>query len=200
MAESVSYEGGNKLQAGWMTTDQIPVGIDTYYDGMLLEYQSEGTPVTAGTGDGVASAVTAEPGVLIGAWVLTFTAALIADLTDPNGTVIEQGITITDGGAATFTIAGLTFTVTDGAAAFIATDTITMTMAAGEYVALANGILGAIYNGVDAKVYASSGVADAIMGGEISEDGLVDTAGSALTITEADRAAFDAAGFHIKRT
>jgi len=200
MAEDVTYEGGNKLQAGKITTDQIPVAADTYYDGMLLEYQSAGTPVTAGTGDGVASAVTAAAGVLIGAWVLTFTAALVADLTDPNGTVIEQDITITDGGAATFTIAGLTFTVTDGSTAFIATDTITMTIAAGVYLALANGMLGAIYNGVDAKVYASAGVSDAIMGGEISEDGLVDTAGAALTITEADRAAYSSAGFYIKRT
>ena len=113
MGEDVTYEGGNKLQAGWMTTDQVPVVADTYYDGMLLEYDS----------------VTADA-----------------------------------------------------------------------YQALSAGTLAGIYNGVDAKVYSTAGVADCIMGGEISEDGLVDAAGVALTLTEDQRAAYRDAGFYIKRT
>jgi len=40
MGEAVTYEGGRKLQAGWVTTDQIPLGADTYYVGMELEYDA----------------------------------------------------------------------------------------------------------------------------------------------------------------
>ena len=35
---TVTYEDGNNLAAGWITTDQVPLVADTYYTGMLLEY------------------------------------------------------------------------------------------------------------------------------------------------------------------
>ena len=40
MGETTTYEDGKKLQAGWITTDQLPLAADTYYDGMLLEYDA----------------------------------------------------------------------------------------------------------------------------------------------------------------
>ena len=40
MGETTNYENGRKLQAGWVTTDQIPLAADTYYPGMELEYDA----------------------------------------------------------------------------------------------------------------------------------------------------------------
>jgi hypothetical protein len=40
MGTAVTYEDGKQLQAGWVTTDQVPLSADTYYDGMLLEYDA----------------------------------------------------------------------------------------------------------------------------------------------------------------
>lgn len=40
MGTAVAYEDGKQLQAGWVTTDQVPLAIDTYYDGMELEYDA----------------------------------------------------------------------------------------------------------------------------------------------------------------
>lgn len=37
MSESVTYGDGRELQAGWVTTDQVPLAADTYYPGMELE-------------------------------------------------------------------------------------------------------------------------------------------------------------------
>ncbi len=38
--DTVSYGEGKKLQAGWITTDQVPIAADTYFDGMELEYDA----------------------------------------------------------------------------------------------------------------------------------------------------------------
>lgn len=198
MGETTNYGEGRKLQAGIVTTDQIPLGADTYYPGMLLEYQGTGTAVTTGTGDGVASDIVAESGVALGAYTCTFTAALVCDLSDPDGNVIATGLTVPDGGSATFKIDGLTFTLTDGATAWVATDTIAMTVVAGTYIALADGTLGAIYN-ADERTLSSAGYGDCIMGGEIDETGLVSDANVTLVLTEDQRAAYSAAGFYIKR-
>lgn len=40
MSEAVTYEAGKKLIGGWVSTDQVPLAADTYYDGMLLEYDA----------------------------------------------------------------------------------------------------------------------------------------------------------------
>lgn len=41
MSETVNYGDGRQLQAGWVTTDQVPLaGPDTYYPGMELEYDA----------------------------------------------------------------------------------------------------------------------------------------------------------------
>jgi len=195
--ETVALEGGRKLQAGWMTTRKRLVGIDTYYIGMLLEYQAGVTGATVGTGTGTGSAV-ADATVGLGIYTLTFTAALIADLTDPAGVVLAQGLTFDDGAATVLKVGGLTITVTDGGTAFIAGDTITLTVIAGELVALASGTLAGIYNGEDARILSAQGTSDVIVAGEISEYGIVDGAGDTLALTDDQIEAFRIAGFYMK--
>jgi len=67
------------------------------------------------------------------------------------------------------------------------------------YEALASGTLAGIYNGTDGRVLAAPGEDNVIVAGEISEEGLVDASGDALTVTEDQRAAFRDAGFYLKR-
>ena len=197
MAE-VTMEKGRELIAGFVTTRQIPLAIDTYYIGMRLEYQGDVAVGQTGTGNEVLSNVIAGPDVPVDVYTLTFTAALVFDLTNAAGDVLAQDLTINDGGARTFTVEGLTFTVTDGGTAFIATDTLVATVTTGEYVAIANGALAAIYNGTDERVLSSAGVDDCIVGGEISKTGLKTDADAAVTLTEGEIAAYAAAGFYIK--
>jgi len=106
-----SYEGGRKLAAGWISTDQAPLAADTYYQGMLLEY------------DAVTNNV---------------------------------------------------------------------------YQALSAGTLAAIYNGPDGDTVTLGDERNLIIAGEISASGLVDATGAALTLTEANKAAYRDAGFYIK--
>ena len=198
--ETQAYADGNILIAGAITTDQKALEADTYYQGMLLEYQAAGTGVTAGTGNGTATLITAGGEVKTGAWVLTFTAALVADLEDPDGNIVAQDLTFNDGATTLMKVAGITFTITDGGTAFVATDTITMTIeTAGTYLALDEGEVAAIFNG-PTTVLASAGYGSVITSGEIYEGGIVDTSGDALTITEFVRASMQKNGFYLRRT
>ncbi|NCC66296.1 MAG: hypothetical protein EOM15_16785, partial [Spirochaetia bacterium] len=173
-----NYKTGSNLQAGPISTRQLPIGIDTYYKGMLLEYQADGVAVKTGTGTGTVTNVIAGADVQPGVWVLTMTGALAAKLADPNGNIVAQGIALTDGGAVTVKIAGITMTITDGGTPFVATDSFAITIeSAGTYVALDKGQLGAIYNGTDGRVLAAEGVDDCIVGGEIYKRGIVDASG-----------------------
>ncbi len=199
MSETTNYGEGRKLQACWVTTDQVPLAADQYFSGMLLEYAAAGTAVTTGTGNGVASAISADSSVPAGVYTCTFTAALVCDLSDPDGNVIATGLTVPNGSTATFKTDGITFTLTDGSTAWVATDTIAMTIAsAGVYQALAGGKLGAIYNSAG-RTLATPGQDYCIMAGEIDESGLVNNAGVTLTLTEAQRAEYRDSGFYIKR-
>lgn len=38
--DTIDYGEGRKLQAGWVTTDQVPLAADTYYPGMELEFDT----------------------------------------------------------------------------------------------------------------------------------------------------------------
>jgi len=38
--EKVTFEGGRKLQAGWISTRKALLAADTYFVGMLLEYNT----------------------------------------------------------------------------------------------------------------------------------------------------------------
>ena len=195
--ETQAYKSGDKLIAGSVFTEQVPLPADTYYRGMRLEYQADGAVVADGsnTGDGTITAVIAGAGVKSGAWVFTLTAALTAKLADPDGYIVADDIILTDGGAVTVKIAGITMTITDGGTAWVATDFFTITIeAAGEYVALDKGNVIAIYNGPE-RTLTSAGVGSVITGGEIYEGGLVDASNAALTMTKAIRAALRKAGF-----
>lgn len=39
---STSFNEGGKLIAGFVSTDQVPLAADTYYNGMILEYDDTG--------------------------------------------------------------------------------------------------------------------------------------------------------------
>ena len=197
----MDYGTGKNLQASEnFHVAQIKVAADTYYTGMRLEAQKAGTPVTAGTGNGVGSDVVAGPNVKSGAWVFTFTAALVGDLADPDGNIIAQGLTVPNGDSASFDINGLKFTLTDGVTAWVATDTVTMTIAtAVTYTALDEGELAALFYGVDEEVVSSAAYRQCVLGGDIAESGLQSTAGAAVTLTDADRAAYAQRGFFMQR-
>ena len=191
--------GARAVLGGMISTRQIPLAADTYFIGMRLEYKASGSGVTTGTGDGVASAISASPLAKPGVWTFLFTAALIGDLSDPDGNVVAVGLTVPNGGSETFKINGLTFTLTDGGVAWIATDSIAMTVvSAGEYSILDEGTIASIYNGTDGRVLASPGVDDCIVWGEIPRSGFVDDAGDAVTLTEGDIALYRVAGFLVK--
>lgn len=201
------YSAGKKLIAGWITTDQVTVAADTYYIGMRLEYQADGvaTADAGNTGDGTVTSVVAEQ-IASGDYVLTCTAAVtnggVFKLEDPDGNIIASGLEMDAGAGAatTFKVAGMTFTITDGATDFAAGDFFTIEIeAAGEYVALADGKLAAIYNAQDEEVYSASGKADCIMAGEIFIEGLKTDADAAVTLTEAEIASYRNQGFYIKR-
>jgi len=208
MSTDVTYEGGQNLQAGPISTDQIPLDADTYYPGMLLEYSADGVVTADGgnTGDGTVTAVTANDKAVSGSYNLECIEAVtnggVFKLEDPSGNIVASDLTIDVGaGAATiFTVAGLTFTITDGATDFAAGDKFTLAIeTGGTYKALATDVnLGAIYNGAE-RTLSSAGVGQAIMSGEINESGLVDSSDSALTLTEDQRAIYRSRGFDIKR-
>jgi hypothetical protein len=199
--ETTNYGTGRNLIAGPISGRVLPVAADTYYVGMLLEYKAAIT-VTDGatnTGDGTVTVASANIKAMSGSWTLKMTAALVADLYDPNGIKVVEGIALTDGDATIVKAAGLTFTVTDGAVAFVADDEFTLAVpTTGTMVALADGPLGAIYNGVDEKVYSSAGYANCLVGGDIYKGGIVDASGDALTLTVQQLMAFAREGFYIK--
>lgn len=118
-------------------------GTDVFAAGTILARRAIANAVTAsavtGTGNGTVTLATvaAGPAVpIVGAYVLTCTAAVtnggVWSLTDPNGSLVATGLTMTAGaGAATaFEVAGLLFTITDGSTDFAAGDTATLTVAA----------------------------------------------------------------------
>lgn len=195
--ETQSYTEGTGLVAGEVFGEQVPLAADTYYPGMLLEYQADGA-VTAGgtnTGNGTVTAVVAGPDVKTGDWTLTLVAALEAKLADPDGNVVAEHISLADGDAVTVKVAGITMTITDGATAFVATDDFTIAIeTGGTYVALDEGDIMAIYSGPE-RTLSSAGYGSVFTGGEIYEGALVDASDDALTVTEAIRAKLRRAGF-----
>lgn len=195
------YSEGNILVAGEIRSAQVPLVADTYYQGMPLKYEVDGSAAAdaGNTGNGTVTAITAGPDVPAGAYVLTMTAALVAKLEDPNGAVLAAGLSLTDGGAETYNINGLSFTVTDGGTAFAADDFFTITVGTAGKYEYTTGAPDAIYNGEDARVLSSAGTGSVLIGGEIYEGGVVDDSGDAITFTEASRAAYAAKGFFVKQ-
>lgn len=191
------YTEGTGLIAGQVFAEQVPLDADTYYAGMLLEYQTDVTiGDVVGDGDGTVDAVVAGADVKTGEWSLELVAALEAKLIDPDGYVCGEHITLTDGDSVTVKRAGMTITITDGATTpFSAGDTIAITIGTGgSYAALDKGDIIAIYNGPE-RTLSSAGYGSVLTGGEIYEGALVDASNSALTLTEAYRAKLRRAGF-----
>ena len=192
---SQALDGGNKLIAGAVTTEQVDLAADTYYRGMPLACAITTTAAaTDGTGNGTATLLSADPGVPAGAYVLTATAALVFDLASPGGDIIATGLTVENGGATAFDVAGLKFTLTDGATAWVATDSITITVSANSVYSYSATQMDAFYNG-ETKTLSSAGYGSVITSGEICEGGIVDDSGDALTITDTLRAEMRSKGF-----
>lgn len=90
------------------------------------------------TGDGTVTAVAAAVGgvPIVGTYTLTNTFAVVNggvwSLTDPNGNIIVDGLTMNvgAGGATVFVAGGITFTITDSATDFAAADMFTIAIAA----------------------------------------------------------------------
>ena len=197
---SQALESGNELVAGPVFTEQVNLAADTYYQGMPLKYVGVVTAsAVTGDGGGSASAASADANVLPGAYTLTATAALVMELSNPDGEVIEGGLALTDGDSKTFHVQGLHFTVTDAGTAFSVGDTITLTVtAAGVYSYDAGGPFDAFYNG-PTKTLSSAGYGFVVTGGEIYEGGIVDDSGSALSITVGMRTNMRRNGFAPRR-
>lgn len=197
---ATDYLSGNKLIAGPVSTEQVDLAADVYYRGMPLKYGS--TPVATGpvTGNGTCTVLSAAAGVKSGAWTLVFSAALVADLKDPAGTIVGTYAIIAGIGSETvIEYKGLRFTIKVGATAFAGTTIWTITVpSAGTYAYTAVGPFDAFYNGAT-KTLASAGFGSVVTAGEIYEGGIVDGSGDALTITDAMRADMRAAGFAPKQ-
>jgi hypothetical protein len=194
------YDDGNDLVAGRVETDQVALVADTYYLGMPLKYEIDGTAAVVGTGNGTATDITANANVAAGAWTCTFTAALVFDLADPAGNIVGQ-FSVPNGDSLDINYNGLVFTITDGSTAWVATDVVTITIGTGgkfEYQSDLSAV-DAFFNG-PATVLASAGYGSVIKSGEIYQAAIVDDSNSAITLTEATIAQLAKDGFIVKRT
>ena len=120
-------------------------GSGTVEEGTLLARQAVDVAVVdtpAGTGNGtmVVTVTGVDEVPIPGSWVLECTFATTNDgvwkLTDPNGNIVADNLTLRVGNAlvTTFNEAGLTMAITEGSTDFVATDTFTM-------VVVANGLM-----------------------------------------------------------
>lgn len=187
--------GGHSLVCGPVVTSPIGLEADTYYKGMPLKYAADvSVGDITGTGNGTVTLLSADKSLPVGDYTLLFTGALAADLKDSDGNILKSFV-FADGAATKCFYNGLKFTVTDGSTAFVATATFVITVAAGVYE---YNIVSpeAIYNGVDERVLSASGVANAIVFGEIVESGLRSDANAVLTLTDADRVKYRENGIY----
>ena len=116
-------------------------GAATVAEGTILARQAVDVAVVdtpAGTGNGtmVVTVVGVDVVPIAGSWVLECTFASTNDgvwkLTDPNGNIIADNLTLRVGNAlvTTFNEAGLTMAITEGGTDFVAGDTFTMVVVA----------------------------------------------------------------------
>ena len=116
-------------------------GAATVVEGTLLARQAVNVAVVdtpAGTGNGtmVVTVVGVDVVPIPGSWVLECTFASTNDgvwkLTDPNGNIVADNLTLRVGNAlvTTFNEAGLTMAITEGGTDFVAGDTFTMVVVA----------------------------------------------------------------------
>ena len=149
-------------------------GAGTVVEGTLLARQAVDVAIVdtpAGTGNGtmVASVVGVDEVPIPGSWVLECTFATSDDgvwkLTDPNGNIIADNLTLRVGAGlvTTFNEAGITMAITEGGTDFAAGDTFTM-------VVVANGLMAPfVIGGV-----AGAGVPIEVLAGDIVAAGAGD--------------------------
>lgn len=154
---------------------------DQYYSGMPLSYREAVDDVdTVGTGDGTATLISANGEAAVGNHVITFSAALVAEILSPDGQ--RTALAPADGAATAFVANGLSFTLTDGATAWVSTDSITIAVAG-------SGAYG--YDAVNPEVIAFEekliaselNVSCLVSGSSYLQSGIVDDSGDALTVT-----------------
>lgn len=176
-------------------------GADTYVKGTILAVRAVATAVVvaaggSNTGNGTVTVATVAGAAVpkVGAYAFTFTAALVANLIDPDGLVVASNIAIADGAAIVLNFGGLQFTVTDGGTAFVATDTFSLTVAAdGDYVAYDKDGVGGSQNpkAILTLETVATGASDIqirpLISGMVRKDKLVvDAVGTAGTVTDAE--------------
>jgi hypothetical protein len=181
-------------------------GIATVLAGTLLARRSVATAVTAsavtGTGNGTVTLATVVGGPTVpipGVWTIRFKTAVanggVFQLEDPNGRIVETGLTMTPGAGATtvFKVAGLQFSVTDGSTDFAAGDTATLTVAAdGKIVPFAIAGAAGVQSPIGVLTYAvtSTGAGDVpirmLSRGVVNKNRLIiDADGTGANITNA---------------
>lgn len=173
---------GNPV-AGELVEQRLDCAIDTYYVGMPLAFVGVATAAAGGsdTGDGTCTVLSADKNVVVGEHVLTFSAALVAELVGPDNK--RESIALTDGGAKAFNIGGLNFTITDGSTAFVDTDSFTITVTgAGTYGYDADKPEVIAWD--NATLAAAATISCAVAGSNVLKSGIVDDSGSALTVTK----------------
>lgn len=122
-------------------------------------------------------------------------------LVDPNGWVLDRGITLpgTPGGTVVYADGQVEFTLTDGATDFITGDSFTLAVGSAQtYRAITNRNLRAIYNDQNARVLAAPGYGYAIVSGTVFEGGLRTDLNAEITLTPAQRLAYQKQGFFVK--
>ena len=183
-------------------------GAGTVEEGTILARQGVNVAVVdtpAGTGDGtmVVTVVGVDEVPIPGSWVLECTFAItnggVFKLTDPNGNIVADNLTLRvgDGLVTTFNEAGLTMAITEGSTDFVAADTFTMVVVANDKLVpfVIGGAAGA---GVPSQVatydIVAAGAGDeairSMVSGQVREERLIidaDGDGSNITSTILDQ-------------
>lgn len=220
MADGVitNVDLGNVELEGGKFRDEILTfaALDTFVAGTILARRAVALATTeamdgGNTGDGTLTLATVVPGPvvpLVGTYTLTCTLAVtnggVFQLTDPNGKIVGNQLTLTVGAGATtvFEVAGLEFSVTDAATDFVAADFGTIIVAAdGKLVPFAIAGAGGEQNPMAVLTYEvsrGSGGDEAIralVAGEVNKDRLIiDLDGDGSNITDAILDALRSAG------
>lgn len=192
--------GNNKFRDELLTFG----GAGTVVEGTLLARQAVDVAIAdtpAGTGNGtlVATVVGVDEVPIPGNWVLECTFAItnggVFKLTDPNGNIIADNLTLRVGDTlvTTFNVAGMQLVVTEGSTDFVAADTFTLAVVAnGKMVPfVVGGVAGAgVPTAVISYDVVATGAGDepvrpAISGEVRKEKLIIDADGDGSNITDA---------------
>jgi hypothetical protein len=177
-----SYNTSKPL-AGDIKPKQLTCDIDEYYVGMPLAYSEAISDVACvGDGNGTCTLISADKSAAVGSHVITFSAALVAEIVGPDGK--REELAVADGAAKAFVINGLSFTITDGLTAFSAADVFTIAVA-GDGAYGYNITKPEVIAWEETEKVAEGDVLCAISGSEILHSGLLEDDGATeLTLTD----------------